>query len=156
MNDTDRDNSGIVFPPPLAYVIGFAAGVGLNRVLPMHLAAPGVLRAPGWTFIGIGVTVMLSALVTFRRAGTTPNPTKPAAALALGGPYRFTRNPMYLGWVLVYAGAALVVNSVWPLLLLPIVIAVVQRMFIEKEEHYLEQKFGEAYRQYTARVRRWL
>ena len=99
---------------------------------------------------------MVSALVTFRGVGTTPNPTKPAAALALGGPYRFTRNPMYLGWVFAYVGAALLVNAVWPLVFLPVVIAVVQRMFIEKEERYLERKFGDAYRQYKVRVRRWL
>jgi protein-S-isoprenylcysteine O-methyltransferase Ste14 len=156
VNDTDRDNSGIVFPPPLAYVIGFGVGYGLHRIMPIRLAASGAWRAPGWTLIAIAAAVMLSALVTFRRVGTTPNPTKPAAALALGGPYRFTRNPMYVGWVFAYVGAALLVNAVWPLLLLPVVIAVVQRMFIEKEERYLEQKFGEAYRQYKARVRRWI
>jgi protein-S-isoprenylcysteine O-methyltransferase Ste14 len=145
-----------VFPPPLAYVIGFGAGCLLHRIVPLRLAASGAWRAPGWALIAIGVAIIATALVTFRRAGTTPNPTKPAAALALGGPYRFTRNPMYLGWVLAYAGGVLLVNTVWPLLFLPAVIAVVQRMFIEKEERYLEQKFGEGYRQYKARVRRWL
>jgi protein-S-isoprenylcysteine O-methyltransferase Ste14 len=156
MSTTDRDSSGIVVPPPLAYVVGFGAGYLLHRIVPIRISTSGPWRVPGWALIASGGAVMLSALVTFRRAGTTPNPTKPAAALALGGPYRFTRNPMYLGWVLAYVGGALLVNAVWPLLLLPVVIAVVQRMFIEKEERYLEQKFGEGYRRYKARVRRWI
>ena len=156
MNATDRDNSGIVFPPPLVYVIGLAAGYLLHRIVPIRLVASGAPRAPGWTLVALGTAVMLSAVVTFRRAGTTPNPTKPVTALALGGPYRFTRNPMYLGWALTYGGGVLLVNSVWPLLFLPVVIVAVQRMFIAKEERYLEQKFGAAYREYQARVRRWL
>jgi protein-S-isoprenylcysteine O-methyltransferase Ste14 len=127
----------------------------MDRLVPLRLAAS-AWRTPGWVLIVIGAGLMVSAVVTFRRAGTTPNPTKPAAALALGGPYRFTRNPMYVGWVLVYLGGVLVVNAAWPLLFLPVVIAVVHRTFIAKEERYLEQKFGAAYRQYKARVRRWL
>jgi protein-S-isoprenylcysteine O-methyltransferase Ste14 len=156
MNDTGRDSSGIVLPPPLVYVVGFGAGYVLHRFVPIHLTPRAPWRVAGWALVAIGAGGMGSALLAFRGVGTTPNPTKPAAALALRGPYRFTRNPMYLGWVFVYVGAALLVNAVWPLLLLPVVIALVQRMFIRNEERYLERKFGDAYRQYKARVRRWL
>jgi len=92
----------------------------------------------------------------FRRAGTTPNPTKPTTALVLRGPYRFTRNPMYLGFAALYLGVTLLVNSLWPLLLFPAVVGLVQGRVIAREEAYLEAKFGNEYRAYKMRVRRWL
>ena len=77
-------------------------------------------------------------------------------ALAVGGPYRFTRNPMYLGLVFITAGLALLANALWPLILLPVVIVILRRAVIDREERYLTAKFGEEYLQYKARVRRWL
>jgi len=72
------------------------------------------------------------------------------------GPYRFTRNPMYVGLAALYAGVTLLVNSLWPLLLLPVVLVVIRWRVIAREEAYLERKFGDVYRTYTTRVRRWL
>ena len=74
--------------------------------------------------------------------------------MAVGGPYRFTRNPMYLGLVFILAGLVLLANALWPLILLPVVI--VRRAVIDREERYLTAKFGEEYLRYLARVRRWL
>jgi protein-S-isoprenylcysteine O-methyltransferase Ste14 len=76
--------------------------------------------------------------------------------MVVHGPFRFTRNPMYVGLVALYMSLSLFVNSAWPLILLPVVIAVVQRQVIVREEAYLEGKFGEQYRAYKARVRRWI
>lgn len=92
----------------------------------------------------------------FRRAGTHVAPGQPAAALVTAGPYRFTRNPIYIGFVLVYFGLSIVLTSVWILLLLLPVVLILQRGVVLREEAYLERKFGEAYRAYTARVPRWL
>ncbi|MBV8230410.1 MAG: isoprenylcysteine carboxylmethyltransferase family protein [Planctomycetaceae bacterium] len=94
------------------------------------------------------------AVATFRRLGTTPNPAGPTTALAVGGPYRFTRNPMYLGLVFLMAGLEFLANALWPLVLLPVVI--VRRAVIDREERYLTAEFGEEYLRYKARVRRWL
>ena len=99
---------------------------------------------------------MVSAVVLFRRIGTPPDPHEPSTRLALDGPYRFTRNPMYLGMAAVLAGLALIGNALWPLLALIPVIWWIRTQVIAREERYLEAKFGGEYRDFKARVRRWL
>jgi protein-S-isoprenylcysteine O-methyltransferase Ste14 len=114
-----------------------------------------------WRWILAAVCIGLSgllvaAILAFRRARTRPEPWKPSTALVVDGPYRFTRNPMYLGFTLIYAGIALLANSSWPFVLLPGVLVVMQWFVIRREERYLERKFGDAYRAYCASVRRWV
>lgn len=92
----------------------------------------------------------------FRRARTSPLPIKPTLVLVTNGPYRFSRNPMYLSLVLLYFGLALWLDIFWALVLVPIVIILVQYLAIMREERYLERKFGQQYLYYKACVRRWL
>jgi protein-S-isoprenylcysteine O-methyltransferase Ste14 len=152
------DTSGVRVLPPLIYAGMFLGGYALNRLVPLRLWGdpPPLARLVGWSLVGAGVLLGASAVVLFRRAGTTPNPTRPTTALVLHGPYRFTRNPMYVGLGLCYLGATLLVNSAWPLVLLPVLIGLVQRWVIAPEEAYLERRFGAEYRAYRTRVRRWL
>jgi protein-S-isoprenylcysteine O-methyltransferase Ste14 len=107
---------------------------------------------------GLGLSVALAApsLGLFVRARTSPIPVKPATALVTSGPYRFTRNPMYLGMAFAYAGLALWSGVFSALLILPLVVVVVDRYVIPREERYLERAFGDHYRQYKVHVRRWL
>ncbi len=91
-----------------------------------------------------------------RRAGTNVRPDQPTLALVFDGPFRFTRNPLYLAATGLYLGIALLVDALWPLLLLVPVLAVLRWGVVAREERYLEAKFGEPYRAYKARVRRWL
>ena len=91
-----------------------------------------------------------------KRAGTNIRPDQPTLAIVSDGPFRFTRNPLYLALTGLYAGIALLVNALWPLLLLAPVLAVLRWGVIAREERYLEAKFGEAYRAYRSRVRRWV
>ena len=158
MSDASNDTSGVGFPPPLLYAGGFAVGYGAHRLLPIPLwRTPTTLESVlGWGLLVAGVLLAASAAYLFRRAGTTPNPTKPTSALVIWGPYRFTRNPMYVGMATLYVGGTLLLNDLWPLALLPVVIALVQRRVIAKEEAYLERTFGDVYRAYKARVRRWI
>lgn len=111
---------------------------------------------PGIVLIVLGVALGGWALGRFRRAGTSPIPRVPVAAFVPDGPYRFTRNPMYVGFGLVFLGGALWVNSLWLLVLLVVALFVVQQTAILREERYLERKFGVAYTEYKARVRRWV
>ena len=90
------------------------------------------------------------------RARTPIDPRKSVARLVTHGPFRFTRNPSYLSFAVYYVGIASLVNTRWPLFLLPLVLLVVQRGVIEREEQYLERKFGQEYLRYKARVRRWI
>ncbi|HYR99138.1 MAG TPA: isoprenylcysteine carboxylmethyltransferase family protein [Gemmatimonadales bacterium] len=158
MSDASSDTSGVQVPPPLIYAGGFAAGFGAHRLLPIHLwpEPTALVRVVGWSLIGAGVLLAVSAAFLFRRAGTTPNPMKPTSALVIWGPYRFTRNPMYVGLTTLYVGGTLLLNDPWPLVFLPLVIALIQRYVIAREETYLERKFGDEYRAYKARVRRWI
>jgi len=151
-----EDTSGVRFPPPLIYVGGFVIGYLLDRAVPLTLTSWPLGEPIGWALVAVGVALMGSAVMTFRRAGTSLNPAKPTTRVVVHGPYRFTRNPMYVGWVIVYLGCVLLTNTVWPLVSLPVVLVLISRAVIAKEERYLEAKFGDAYRAYKARVRRWL
>ena len=91
-----------------------------------------------------------------RRAGTNVDPREPSTAIVTDGPYRFTRNPLYLSMALIYAGIACRANALPAAMLLPGVLAVVQKGVIEREERYLERKFGGEYIRYKGRVRRWI
>jgi protein-S-isoprenylcysteine O-methyltransferase Ste14 len=146
---------GAHLPAPLVFAGLFAVGLGLNWFLP-HVDFTGKVRAIGWGvaiagFAGVG----LPGIIALRRAGTSPNPNRPTAALVVSGPYRFTRNPLYLSMALIYAGIALVAASLSVLVLLPVAMVIVNRNAM-LEEAYLERRFGNAYRAYKARVRRWV
>ena len=146
--------------PPAIYVGVFLIGLLVESVAPVPLArsdtAANALRLAGTVLLIAGAAVALWGVLTFWSHHTTMFPFKPAAALVQGGPYRFTRNPMYLGMTLAHAATALLLNVGWPLLLLPVAVWLVSRTVIRPEEEYLTRTFGEDYRAFTRRVRRWL
>ncbi len=158
MTEASTGTSGVRFPPPLIYAGGFAAGYGAHRLLPIRLwpQVTALASLVGWGLLVAGVLLAVSAAYLFRRAGTTPNPTKPTSALVIWGPYRLSRNPMYVGMATLYVGGTLLLHDPWPLAFLPVVMAMVQRYVVAREEAYLERMFGDVYRAYKARVRRWI
>ena len=150
--------SGVRFPPPLI-VLGFlGAGYVVHRVLPKSIAGAHVtlLRAAGGILVIAAVTLASSAIVAFRKFGTSPIPTRPTTALVETGPYRFTRNPMYVSMVLLGLGVSLLTNSWWMVVSALGAALALNFLVIAKEERYLGAMFGDAYRNYTARVRRWI
>ncbi len=157
--DTSRDTAGIPIPPPFIYLIPFLAGVWLHHTVGGD-AIPEVARRPawvaGWALVVLGVAINASAWVAFLRAKTPVLPTRPTTAIVTGGPYRFTRNPLYLSLALIYAGVPLVQGYLWPYLFLPLVLFLIVRLVIEREERYLERKFGSDYTRYRDAVRRWI
>jgi protein-S-isoprenylcysteine O-methyltransferase Ste14 len=150
------DTSGVRIPPPLIYIGGFLVGVGLEAAFPI----PDLPTALALTALLVGVAIWFAldgaAMMRFRLAKTSMIPMKPTTALVVSGPYRITRNPMYVGMAFFYAGLALGLGMIWSLILLPLVLLVVDRQVIAREERYLEAKFGEDYRDYKKHVRRWL
>jgi protein-S-isoprenylcysteine O-methyltransferase Ste14 len=152
------DHAGVVIPPPLIFLVPFLVGAVLERRWPWPIAldAAAALDVMGVGALAFGFALGLTAAHTFRKHGTTVLPARrPTTAIARTGPYRFTRNPMYVGMALAYIGGALLLGSWWPLTLLPAVLLAVDRYVIAREERYLRAKFGDDYTAYTRRVRRW-
>jgi len=146
-------------PPPLVYVAGFVATWLLNQRMEFLIDSQGARPpqvAAGTVILGAGLIVMLWGLVTFWRARAAVIPIRAARQLVTWGPYRFTRNPMYVGLTFAYFGLALVVNWAWPIVFLPVVLVVMSTAVIGREERYLHTAFPEAYGQYCQRARRWL
>ena len=151
--------AGIRAFPPLIAAIGIVIGLALTFLYPVPIVdhtAKRSLFGLGIVFLVIWFALAISANLTFRRLKTPVNPYAPTTALAQGGPYRFTRNPMYLGLVLMTVGFALVMNSMWLILIAVPVLLALRNLVIVHEERYLEGKFGDEYREYSKRVRRWL
>ena len=159
---TERlDSAGVRFPPPLLFVAGFLAGLALDRwVYDFPLAGASAIRPMlatlGWFFAGTAFALVGWAFATFLRARTAIIPHRPASQLVRAGPYRYTRNPMYVSLVLLYTGLALVFDTAWPLVVLPFVVTALHVLVIAREEAYLARAFGGAYVEYTREVRRWL
>jgi protein-S-isoprenylcysteine O-methyltransferase Ste14 len=150
------ETAGIKVPPPLFYLGGLLAGLGLEFAFPID-------GPPTWVRIVVAALALAAsayldfgAMGRFARARTNVIPFKPTTALVTDGPYRITRNPMYVGMACLYVAIAVGFSLIWALVLLPLVLIVVDRLVIAKEEPYLERLFGEPYLDYKNRVRRWL
>ncbi|PHH38778.1 methyltransferase family protein [Pseudomonas putida] len=154
----EPDSAGVRFPPPFIYLGALLLGLTAERFV--ALRSFGIDRwwlvAMGVLLFAAGAATMLAAGGLFRRLGTHIPPSRPTTLIATTGPYRWTRNPMYLGMALVYAGIAVGFDGAIALALLPLVLIVIQRHVIAREERYFEAKFGDDYRRYKAEVRRWL
>ena len=165
----NRDTPGVIAPPPLIYLGFLLVGWTIFR-----FANPEVLgEAARWLKLGFGLETQTRRIISlpliiggllldgaaagyFRRLGTAVEPWKPSTVLGTDGLYRFSRNPIYLGFAITYAGLAIAMDSVLVLVLLIPCLWVVDRFVIQREERYLAAKFGADYDAYRARVRRWL
>lgn len=154
--DQRRDTSGVRFPPPLIYVAGFLVGVGLGLAFPIGALPLPLAIAAGAVGVGVWLWLDVTAMRRFQRARTSMVPMRPSTALVTSGPYRFTRNPMYLGMASLHLGLALAFGVIWAAAVLPLVLLAVDRLVIAREEPYLERKFGDEYRAYRRHVRRWI
>jgi protein-S-isoprenylcysteine O-methyltransferase Ste14 len=156
MRHSHKDTAGVIGPPPLIFAAGLLLGRLAHARWPRGVVPRSWARPLGGLLIGLGGVLGLAAAATMRRSRTPLDPFRPTAALVTDGPFRYTRNPIYVSYSLVYAGIATAANSRATLLLLPAALAVLRRGVIEREEAYLERRFGAAYMQYKARVRRWI
>lgn len=158
MRQAETNSANIRFWPPAAFLIGLAAGYMIDAISWWHIHLPlghWLERKAGWLAVIVGFAIMLTAIGLFRKAGTETEPWKKVSALVTDGVYRWTRNPMYLGMSLIYVGVALLWDSAITLILLVPVVVWLTRNVIEKEEAFMTSRFGDAYLDYRARVRRW-
>lgn len=158
MGDTG-DTAGVIAPPPLIAAVAVAAGLALDRLLPAYVLSVLLTRPErivvGGAIMAAGFALALPAVFAFRRAGTHVEPWKPSLALVTDGVFRRLRNPMYVGATLLLAGFAILFASDWTLVMTIVFALVVHFGVVKREEHYLEAKFGNAYRSYKAQVARY-
>jgi protein-S-isoprenylcysteine O-methyltransferase Ste14 len=154
MSEADAPKVRIL--PPLVYLAGLAVGHVTNRWLPVDALPVDAGWITGAILFGVGLGLIASAMVNFTRSGTTIRPDRASTSLVIAGPYKFTRNPMYVGMAIAYLGLAIADRSLASLILLPVVLLVIRRAVIAHEEAFLERRFGCAYTDYKKKVRRWL
>ena len=155
MNPKD-DHAHVVVNPFIIYIALGLGAILLQKIIPLPF-----LSHPSIPLIGVIVMIIsfisgLPAVLNMISAKTTANPHRPTTKLVLSGPYRFSRNPMYIGLTLLYVGLMIYLRSVWGIILFPIVIWLITIWVILPEEKYLEQKFGADYLNYKSTVRRWI
>jgi protein-S-isoprenylcysteine O-methyltransferase Ste14 len=150
------DSPGVIVRPPLLYGTMLIAVVVLRWFWPMPIFRDA--RAPwlGLVPLLLGLVIAIPGRRALKAAGTNVNPSLPTTAIVTSGPYRFSRNPLYVGLTLLYCGLTLILNTWWGLILLIPIFIVMHRGVVLREERYLEGKFGDAYRQYCSRVARYL
>jgi len=156
MSDDERDNPGIKVPPPLIYLLPLLLGLILERKAHVPFLPSSVVRIIGWPLICCGALIGVWWRKTMRDADAPVRPDRPVPRLTTAGPFGYSRNPAYVVLAMIYAGIAVLRNSLWAILFLPLVLYVIQREVIGREERYLERTFGEEYLAYKARVRRWV
>lgn len=153
------EGPGTPFPPLLLFTLGFLIGLWIDNgvALALRPAQPDAMWAAAGAVLAMsGAALFAWGLWTFAQARTGIMLQHAATSVVTQGPYRWTRNPMYVGCVLLYVGASLVFNSLWPILLLPAVIVLLNDHIIAREEQYMRTMFGDAYEAYCRRVRRWV
>jgi protein-S-isoprenylcysteine O-methyltransferase Ste14 len=156
---TDTAVARVIARPPFLYLACLLLGPAMDRVLPLPLRFPDAALI-GWTVGGglivIGVAIAAAGIRNFSRAATPVPSNQPVRALVTTGVHGWSRNPIYVGMFLLYAGIGVAARSPWILILALPLIIILRYGVVAREEAYLERRFGEAYRDYKARVRRWL
>ena len=151
-----KDTSGPLVRPPIAYACSLLFGFVLNRIWPLALSSSGVQEGLGALLVAAAIALFALSVREFRRFATPVPSTRPSTRVVRTGPYRFSRNPIYLAFTLLQLGIALWAGNGWLLLLLVPTLALISWGVIHREERYMTQKFGEDYLQYLRSVRRWL
>jgi protein-S-isoprenylcysteine O-methyltransferase Ste14 len=156
MSKEKKDTPAILLYPPVLMAVFLVVALLFGWKLPVPLPFPRWMNLTGWAVVLVGFGIGFGALRVMRGAGTSPNPRIPVMMLVTSGPFKISRNPIYLAYVLFTAGLPLVLGTYWGLLLCPVLLDAYNRLIIAQEEDYLEHKFGSLYLEYKARVRRWL
>lgn len=159
MTEQNADTAGVIAFPPLLLAGALGAAVLLQLIAPIGILAPALSAAS--LAIGVPLAVLaavlaISGIRAFRTAGTNVEPFKPALVLVDAGPYRFTRNPMYLGLMLLHLALTVLASLDWGLLTLVALALLLHFGVVLREERYLARRFGQPYTDYLARTRRWL
>lgn len=153
---TSADNPGVAVLPPLVYGAAFIVVLALRWLWPMPIVGHTMALCSGLALIVFAVAIAIWGRRTMHAAGTNISPLKPATVVVTTGPFRFSRNPLYLALTILYLGLSLAFNTWWGIVLLVPLLIIMHYGVVLREECYLDQKFGETYRQYRSTVRRYV
>lgn len=142
--------------PPFYLFMALAGMTLLHHFFPVLQLIPYPWNASGLVPLAAGIVLNLNADRLFKMHGTTVKPFEQSSALVTSGAYRFSRNPMYLGMVMILVGVGVLMGSLSPFTLIPVFVIIMDKVFIASEERMLDQRFGDDWRNYRARVRRWI
>jgi protein-S-isoprenylcysteine O-methyltransferase Ste14 len=154
--EQSKDTPNVISCPPLVFFGALGVGFLLNWLLPIQTYASESSRIIGGILGLAGTSFGTWGAYTLRRAGTAVRPDQPVTALVTGGPFRYSRNPLYIGLTTIYVGITITCGEWWPLATLVPALALVHWRIVRREEQYLEGRFGDRYRDYKAHVRRWI
>ncbi len=143
-------------PPPAIFAGFLIAALLLNWAVPLPAPWPGVLRAVGALMVLAGLSLGFWSIRLMMKSHTSPDPHRPTTALVTHGPYGRSRNPIYLGFLMIYLGFTIMAGTIWGILLSPVLLVTVSRAVVRAEERYLETKFAASYSRYRSRVPQWL
>ena len=152
----DHPNINRIIHPPILLLIHVLAAFLLNWLLPLPFAFPKILESTGYILVFTGLGFAFSAVSQFGKMHTTLDPHGSVSAIVTSGPYRFSRNPIYLGFVCTLIGLPLALGNYWGAVMSPLLMVSMYYLVIKHEEAYLESKFKDVYISYKSRVRRWL
>jgi protein-S-isoprenylcysteine O-methyltransferase Ste14 len=158
MSNKKKDNPGIFIPPPLIYAAIFFLSILMQKIIPINNSFFDSRNATiaGIVLIVIALLFILPALIKFVQSKNTLVTIKSATSLQTKGIYSLTRNPMYMGLLILYSGIAMLEGNWWAFIFIPLIIIIVQSYVIRGEENYLQRAFGEEYIAYRKKVRRWI
>jgi len=152
----NTDSPRVIALPPLIFTAGFAAGLILEWIMPVHLFSAPMCKITGGSVAAAAGLLTLWGSFTMRSAGTNINPHRPTTVIVRNGPFRFSRNPLYISLIVLTLGGAIFYDVAWALVTLIPVFLIVRNYVVRREESYLEAKFGAPYLEYKAKVRRWI
>ena len=152
----DHPNINRNIHPPVIMLTHLLAAFLLNWLLPLPFILPRFMEWAGYILVFAGLGFAFSAVNQFGKMRTTLDPHGSVSTIVTSGPYRFSRNPIYLGFVCTLIGLPLALGNYWGAVLSPLLMVSMYRLVIKHEEAYLEKKFKDVYTSYKFRVRRWL
>jgi protein-S-isoprenylcysteine O-methyltransferase Ste14 len=152
----DQDSAKIRIPPPLILLFCVAVGWGVNQLYPFPISSWGQMSVVGYLTIFLGLSTILYAKALFKKFETNIKPWKTTSKIIKSSLYSYSRNPIYICFCVIGIGFALVLNSVWVILLVIVYALILTEWVIKKEENYLQKKFGTEYTDYKSQVRRWI
>jgi len=151
-----KQQAGIRIPPPILAMVHITIAILLGRLAPLPIPAPMFVQWLGLAIAALGFVLGILAFIEFRRVRAAQDPQKPFKGFVTSGIFRYTRNPIYLGFVFMLIGIPLNLGSYWGIILVWPLVTFINNMVIKHEEAWLEEKFKDQYQEYKFRVKRWL